>query len=275
MKLQPGIAISPRKTNFGPIMFSGRLNEGLKDLNQAGFHFVELSLRTVEDVDADELNKKLSDLDINVTAVATGQAFLFDGLSLGSDDRSIREKAIEHFNKMTVFAKKINAGQMILGGMRGNLAGTGDEFKKNFENGLAAIRTVAEFTDKNDIPLAFEPINRYETNWIHTLQEGCDFLDKIGIDSAKLLIDTFHMNIEEANMAAAIKSAGKKVGYVHFADNTRYPPGQGAINYRKVLDALDSINYSGPVVTEALPLPDDNTAVLNTAKFWQDMSIAL
>jgi len=159
MKIQPGIAISPRKTNFGPIMFSGRLNEGLNVLHETGIKFVELSLRTVQDVNPDELNHRLSDLDIKVTSVATGQAYLFDNLSFGSDDSAIRKKAIEHFKNMTLFAKEINAGAMILGGMRGNLAGTNDIFEKNFENGLAAIREVAEFTDENEISLVFEPIH--------------------------------------------------------------------------------------------------------------------
>ena len=275
MKIQPGIAISPRQTNFGPIMFSGRLYEGLNVLHQAGFKYVELSLRTIQDVNPDELNQKLSDLDIKVTSVATGQAFLFDNLSFGSDDSATRKKAIEHFNTMTLFAKKINAGQMILGGMRGNLAGKGEVFSKNFENGIAAIREVAEFTDANEIPLVIEPINRYETNWIHTTQEGIDFLDRIGVGSVKLLLDTFHMNIEEASMVDAIKNAGERIGYIHFADNTRRPPGQGNIDYRAVLDALDTINYCGPVVVEALPLPDDKTAVFDTAEFWKNMSIPL
>ena len=275
MKIQPGIAISPRKTKFGPIMFSGRLNEGLDVLHQAGFKYVELSLRKVHDVNLSELKQKLSDLDIKVTSIATGQGYMVDRLSLGSEDSTVRNKAIEHFKVMTDFGKEISAGFMILGGMRGSLAGTGKEYEKNYKNALAAIREVAEYAGENDIPLVFEPINRYETNWVHSTQDGLDFLEKLDVESAKLLLDTFHMNIEEISMVDAIKKAGDKIGYIHFADNTRHPPGQGSINYRAVIDALSSIAYCGPVVVEALPLPDDKTAVLNTAKFWQEMSIPL
>jgi sugar phosphate isomerase/epimerase len=159
--------------------------------------------------------------------------------------------------------------------MRGNLIGQGDVYKQNYENAIAAIRESAEFCEANGITLVFEPINRYETNWIHSVKDGLGFLEDLGVESVKLLIDTFHMNIEESNTVEAIKLAGKKIGYVHFADNTRYPPGQGQINYRSVLDALKSVDYSGPVVVEALPLPDDKTAVMNCAAFWKDMEIEL
>lgn len=274
-KITPGIALSPRKTNFGPVMFTGNVWEGLEVVSEASFKIVELSIRTDHDVDIDQLNSRLEELDLKVSAVATGQACLFDDLCLGSEDDSQRERTIEHFKKITSFAKQIKSGAIIIGGIRGRLTGTDSLYKKNYENGIAAFRRCAEWTDKNNLPLLIEPINRYETNWIHTAEEGCEVLEKIGIDSVKLLLDTFHMNIEEANIVDSIRKTGDRIGYVHFADNTRHPPGKGQTNFRAILDALGEINYSGPVVTEALPLPDDRSAVMNTAQFWKEMSFEL
>ena len=164
---------------------------------------------------------------------------------------------------------------MIIGGIRGRLAGSESDYQRNFDNGVDAIRECAKWTEANDMPLLIEPINRYETNWIFTAADGRDLIERIGVNSVKLLLDTFHMNIEESNIVDAVIKTGDQLGYVHFADNTRHAPGQGQTDFKDILSALEKIGYSGPVVAEVLPLPDDNTAVLDTAKFWKNMDIPL
>ncbi len=275
INIQPGIALSPQTTKFGPVMFSGHLGDGLKAVSKAGFKYIELSLRSTVDVNPSELNKILLDLNLKITAIATGQACLFDQLCLGSDDERQRQKAVEHFKAITILAKAINSGAVIIGGIRGRLAGSGSDYQKNFDNGVSAIRACAEWTEEMGIPLLIEPINRYETNWIYTAEEGCNLLSKIGVSSVKLLLDTFHMNIEESSIVEAIKKTGNRLGYIHFADNNRHAPGQGQTDFKKILFTLEDIGYSGPVVAEVLPLPDDETAVLDTAKFWKEMEIPL
>ncbi|HSN47136.1 MAG TPA: sugar phosphate isomerase/epimerase family protein [Flavobacterium sp.] len=274
-KIFPGIALSPRLTKFGPVMFSGHLEDGLKAVSAAGFKYVELSLRSTNDVDPDELNATLEKLNLKITAIATGQACLFDQLCLGADDEQLRKKAVDHFKAITLLAKKINSGAVIIGGIRGRLSGSESEYERNFDNGVNAIRECANWTKANGIPLLIEPINRYETNWIFTAEDGCDLIDRLGVSSVKLLLDTFHMNIEEPSIINAIIKTGDRLGYVHFADNTRHAPGQGQTDFKNILSALERIGYSGPVVAEVLPLPDDKTAVTDTAKFWKNMDIAL
>ena len=274
-KIFPGIALSPRLTKFGPVMFSGHLGEGLNAVSAAGFKNVELSIRSTSDIDPEELNKTLERLNLKITAIATGQACLFDQLCLGSEDEHFRKKAVEHFKAITLLAKKINSGAVIIGGIRGRLAGIESEYQRNFDNGVDAIRECAKWTEANDMPLLIEPINRYETNWIFTAADGRDLIDRVGVSSVKLLLDTFHMNIEESNIVDAVTKTGDQLGYVHFADNTRHAPGQGQTDFKGILSALEKIGYSGPVVAEVLPLPDDNTAVLDTADFWKNMDIPL
>ena len=268
-----GIALSPRKTNFGPVMFCGRLDEGLEAVSQAGFSFVELSIRSKDDLVPEVFNKRCGDLGLSVTAVATGQACLFDNLCLGSDDRIQQQKAVDHFKEIATFAMEINSGAIIIGGIRGSLSKDGD-YDELYTRGIDAFRACAEWTDSIGIPLLIEPINRYETNWIYTAGEGRKVLDAIGVDSVKLLLDTFHMNIEEADMVEAIRKTGDRLGYVHFADNTRHAPGQGQTDFMSVLTVLDQIGYRGPIVAECLPLPNDLTAVIDTATFWDQISLS-
>ncbi len=252
-------------------MFSGRLDEGLEAVHQAGFSFVELSIRTKDDLEPKVFNQRCKALGLGVTAVATGQACLFDDLCLGCDDPIRQQMRLTISKGIAEFAMEINSGAVIIGGIRGSLNKDGD-YAGQYARGVDAFRSCAEWTDSIGIPLLIEPINRYETNWIYTAEEGRKVLDMIGLDSVKLLLDTFHMNIEEANMVEAILKTGDQLGYVHFADNTRHAPGQGQTDFKAVLAALEKINYHGPIVAECLPLPDDLTAVRNTAKFWQQIS---
>lgn len=267
---QKGIALSPRKTNFGPVMFNGRLDDGLRAVSEAGFNFIELSLRTSEDLDPVSFAQRCDELNLSVTAVATGQACLFDDLCLGAAEPERQQQTIEHFKEIAAFAQSIGSAAVIIGGIRGSLEDEG-HYDELYDRGVEAFRACAAYTDSIGLPLLIEPINRYETNWIHSAADGLRMLDAIDIGSVKLLLDTFHMNIEEANIIEAIKETGDRLGYVHFADNTREPPGQGQIDFYSILATLEEMGYKGPVVTEALPLPDDHAAVQNTAKFWEEM----
>jgi sugar phosphate isomerase/epimerase len=268
-KNRTGVALSPRSSRFGPLLFAGSLEQGLEQASALGFNYVELSIRAVDDVQPQELNQKLAALNLKISALATGQACLFDCLCLGSDNDTKRENAVAHFKAITQLAKDIHSEAVIIGGIRGLLAGEGETKAENYAKGVAAIRTCAEWTDALGVQLLIEPINRYEMNWILTAQQGLEFLQDVGVDSVKLLLDTFHMNIEEVDTLAALEQAGERLGYVHFADNIRQAPGTGQIDFDAILKKLEEMDYRGPVVAEILPLPDDVTAITKTAAFWQ------
>jgi len=269
---QTGIAISPRPTAFGPVLYSGRMEQGLQALSQAGFDYAELSLRTTGDLDPVRLRELLQELDLQISAIATGQACLFDSLCLCSPDSAQRRQAVDHFKNMILFAKDLEIPRVIIGGIRGRLAGTPDQQMLQYDLGVDSIRQCAHWADDNGIMLLIEPINRYEANWILTASEGMDILKEIDVPSTKLLLDTFHMNIEESSMKSALIQTGEKLGYVHLADNTRCAPGQGQTNFREILETLKEIGFDGPLVSEILPLPDDATAVQQTAQFWESIN---
>jgi len=272
LPFQTGIAISPRPTAFGPVLFAGRLEQGLQTLHDNGFKYVELSLRKVDDVDPKVFKDWLEKYDLRVSALATGQACLFDSLCLSAPDDGIRKNAVDHIKKMILFSKELGADRVIIGGVRGRLAGTPDQQFHQYNLGVDSIRQCAQWAHEHGVTVLIEAINRYEANWILTAQEGMDLINEINIPSIKLLLDTFHMNIEESSMEKALLSAGNNLGYVHLADNTRRAPGQGNTDFEAIFNALVQIDFHGPVISEILPLPDDTTAVQQTALFWKQYS---
>jgi len=111
-----------------------------------------------------------------------------------------------------------------------------------------------------------EPLNRYETNVLNTVAESISFLKSLRAQNVKLLADLFHMNIEEADTASALHTAGRRLGHVHFADSNRRAIGFGHTNMEAIIAALREIRYDGWLSAEILPLPDSETAAAQTIK---------
>ncbi len=113
-----------------------------------------------------------------------------------------------------------------------------------------------------------EPLNRYETHLIKTLQDGVDVCEKVGNPHIKIMADFFHMSIEEANIADSIRKAGSHIAHVHLADSTRQMPGLGHTDFKAGFDALKEIGYTGYMALECgNPDPDKQAGLKKSADF--------
>jgi ribose 5-phosphate isomerase B len=264
--LQIGIALSPTRTVFAPLVFAGELERGVEAAAQAGFDGIEISLRAPEDLRAADFQQLIKRYGLRLAAIATGQSCLKEGLclTLASDD------AYSHLMKRLKTFIDIAAefgSLVIIGGVRGQLRGSEAERQLQRQRVVASLTELAQYAQLHGVSLVLEPINRYETNFINTTEEALRFLEEMGVDHLRLLLDTFHLNIEERDITQSILKAGGKIGYMHFADNNRLAPGQGHINYVNVLKALITTGYRGFITAEILPLPDDKTALQQAAGF--------
>jgi sugar phosphate isomerase/epimerase len=113
-------------------------------------------------------------------------------------------------------------------------------------------------------PLLYEPLNRYETNLFNRLGDTAEWLGTLRTRNVRLLADLFHMAIEEADMAVAVRSTGKAIGHVHFADSNRRAIGFGHTEVAPIVAALREVGYGGYLSAEILPLPDSATAARQT-----------
>ena len=109
---------------------------------------------------------------------------------------------------------------------------------------VAQLRELAPAAAAAGIPLFLEPLNRYEAYVVNRLEQGVAFAEQVGPEIA-VMADFFHMNIEEADIAASIRAAGSRVVYVHVADSNRLPPGRGHLDFRPGFAALKEVGYDG------------------------------
>ena len=258
MKLS--IVVSTQPASFEALAYKGQLIENIIKIARLGYDGVELAVRNPEQLNVHEIQNLLTDYKLHVPAIGTGQLFGEEGLSLTSTDERIRQTAIERLKSHIELAAQLNA-IIIIGLVRGKIERSIEESLELFKTSLLEL---LQYGEQFKVNFAIEPINRYETNLINTVKEGLEFVEKIGKNNLGLLLDTFHMNIEEPSITESIKLVNKKLFHFHVADSNRWYPGAGHIDFKQILSALETINYDGYLSAEILPLPDPETSAQQT-----------
>lgn len=258
-------AVSMQQTGFESVGYGDWRNIGNR-MSELGFEGIELAIRNPFEVDLDLLRNFLLERGLLLSAVGTGQAYFDEGLSLSSPDAAKREKAILYLKKHIEIASQFGA-VVIIGLIRGRLAEHGDpeEALKLFSRHLAEIDTHARDCG---VELAIEPINRYETDLLNTAKEATRHIVENNLQQTGILLDTFHMNIEESSWENSILSAGEYLKHIHFADSNRLYPGAGHIDFPNIVNLLNRAAYHGFISGEMLPKPDLNTSI---TKFYEYM----
>ena len=218
--------------------------KALAEVAQAGYQAVELAITDPARLDPDQAAEALQEAGLRLSSLTTGQAAAIEGLSLSSPDESVRKRAIARIKAHMRFAKSFGA-VVIVGLLRG---ADGD-----LSLLAGSLKECASFDP--DVKLALEPLNRYESKLINTVEEALEVVEGVGADNLGVLFDTFHANIEEAAPAQSILKAGSRLYHVHLADSNRWIPGHGHLDFPPLLEALDRIGYQGALVVEALLKP--------------------
>lgn len=136
---------------------------------------------------------------------------------------------------------------------------------------IANMRELADMAAAYDITLGMEVLNRFEGYILNTCEEAVEFVDKIGKDNIKVMLDTFHMNIEEESFSEAIKLAGSRLGHMHVGEPNRKCPHAGSrMPWEEIGNALHEINYNGTIVME--PFVRMGGEVGRDIRVWRDIS---
>ncbi len=256
--LKAAIVVSTPDAEFEALAFKDSLTKSVRKVAELGYDGVEIAVRNPQKIDIDEINSIVKNSGLQVPAVGTGQAFLVEGLSLSSSDKGIREKTQGRLMLQVDFAANFGAA-VILGLIRGNVE-EGVNRNDAYMWLIEGVRRCAEYASTRGLSILIEPINRYEVNYINTVSEVLELIDAVSMENVYVLVDTFHMNIEEPDMVRSIKQAGSKIGHVHVADSNRWAPGFGHIDFVAIKKALDEVGYNGYISAEILPMPNPDTA---------------
>jgi len=229
--MKKSIVVSTSLTKFPALAFKKDLKESIKKVADLGFDGAELAVRNPKDFEVKSVIDIIRENNLEVPAMDTGQAYGEEGLSFSNPDEIIRKMAVERIKVRIIFAYHFNA-PVIIGLIRGKIEESVVREKAE-EWTIDCLKKCTEFAKEQNVRLTLEPANRYESNFINTLNEGIEFIKRVGASNLGLLADTFHMNIEEISIYDSIIQAKDYITHVHFADSNRSAPGCGHIDFKK------------------------------------------
>lgn len=191
---------------------------------------------------------------------------------ISSSDPLIRKNGIDHLKQCIDICSELESD--CLGGVLYAPWGqhkTRSEAKKDIQRSLETLYMVGEYAGKRGVVLAIEILNRYESYFLNTVEEGKKYLKQINSSYVKLHFDTFHSNIEEKDMYSAIINGGKDIYHIHICENDRGIPGTGQIKWQEVKNGLKKIGYDRWITLENFVMPD--CSVGRDTFIWRNIEI--
>jgi len=237
------------------------LEKEYKEIANLGYFAIEPLVNNPNNIDFKKLEEILTKLNLKISGLRTGLAYLRDGISLSNPDTIIRKKAIKRLKDDIVLASKFNTS-ILVGLMQGKLEKriSVSQAKKWIIDSLIEC---TDFAKDYNVLIKLEPINRYQLNYNNTITEVIEIIDKVKSEYLSLLIDSYHMNIEEKSITNSINQAHEYISHVHLADSNRDAPGStGEINFADIINSLKNIHYKGFITVEC----NENLKLLEIAE---------
>jgi len=247
------VSSAPNAPDTAPILLKGEVCDNLERAASMGYSAIEVHTRENAALDYAKIRATASACGCRVAVIVTGRLCTEAGHSLLDLDDSSERAAVEGMRRYVDMAAELGA-DIVLGWARGKVP-PGADRQATMDRLGGHVCRLGEYAGSAGVKVLIEVINRYETNIFVTAEETAAFLEKYRPQSCAVHLDTFHMNIEETDPAAAIRRCAGKIGYVHFADNTRRYPGTGTLDFKAILAALDKAGYAGLLAVECMPWP--------------------
>lgn len=257
------------KFGMNLLLWTGELSEAmlpvLESLKQMGYDGVELPLFNM-DLDYAAWGRRLDDLGLERTTVTVrGEAD-----NPISPDPHVRAQGVANTKRAVDCSQAVGATALVgpYHSALGYFSGQGPT-PDEWQWGVESMQQVAEHAGQAGITLGLETLNRFECYLLNTHADTARFVKEVGNPACQAMYDTFHANIEERNIPAAIRAAADVLCHVHISENDRSTPGQGSVRWNETFDTLKEIGYDGWMTIEAfgMALPELAAAT----KIWRRM----
>jgi D-psicose/D-tagatose/L-ribulose 3-epimerase len=233
-----------------------------------GFDVIELPIENVGDWEPGRTRDLLQQLGLGATTCLV----MPPGRDLVVADRTVVADTQRYLKDCLDMASAIGAG-VVAGPAYAPVGRTwlmsADERAATIDRLVEALRTVVEAAERRRVKLAIEPLNRYETSVINTVEQALEVVNRLDSEWCGVALDTFHMNIEEKDLSQAIGAATGRIAHVQVCGNDRGAPGHDHIDWPGILDALDAAGYTGPLCIESFAA--GNQSLARAASIWRPL----
>lgn len=244
----------------------------VKKVSDLGFDILEVNSGTVTEMSykqRDRLKDEAKKYNIELT-FCIGLTAEYD---IASDNPVVRHKGIKFLKRQAEMLKYMEAkelGGIIYGSWPSSLPAGVTDKQPYWDRSVAGMKEVMKTAEECNVLFNVEVVNRFEQFLLNTCEDAVEYISRVGSDHCKILLDSFHMNIEEDNIYKAIINAGDKLGHVHLGETNRKPPGVGRFPWDELVKGLKDINYTGHLVMEPFVIPGGEVG--RDIKIFRDLS---
>ena len=247
------------KYSYDALVYCGEpVEKSIKRVARFGYDAIEL-MGEPEQFDTKVINKCCDSEGIVVSSICS--IFTAERDMIHPDVR-VRNQALDYVKSVLDFAAETGAEKVIISTTACNKTAPLVDIEQETAWAVENVRAMAKTAQKSGITLCLESWNRYETYMADSLEKVSKLAKRINMPNVGIMGDTFHMNIEEADMAGSIRKFADQLVHMHLADSQRAAPGKGHIDFVPIVKALKGIGYDGWVVFELLPAGGDPFAVM-------------
>ena len=236
----------------------GDFGKNLDVLSEFGYDGVEVSIRQPKELNLKKLQKDVEKRGLEVASIHTAAIGFQDKVWLCHPDKSIRDEGMIRLKGALEAASHFGV-EVIIGSFRGQLS-EGKDRETSINWMYDAFREGSDYAAKLGTKILFEPQTRFYINFGLTTQDGVKFVREINSPGMGIMLDTFHMNIEDISFSKSIFDAKDYLGYLQISDSNRRYPGGGHIPFREIISALKAISYEGYLSLQVVMEPDFKTA---------------
>ncbi len=234
-----------------------------------GFDWIEIPIEGTSDVDYAQAARIIRDAGLGVSVCAA----MGPDRDLIHPDASIRENGAAYL-RHCIDAVHTLGGTNIVGPLYSSVGRvwqqTPDERAQDLDVLVKQLSALAQYAGDRGVVLCVEPLNRFETSFINLATQAIEIVDRVGHPACQIMLDTFHMNIEERSLGEAIRAVGSRLRHVHACENDRGAPGSGHVPWADVAQALKDIGYDGPVVIESFT--NKVKSIARAAAIWRPLA---
>lgn len=234
-----------------------------------GFDVIELPIENPGDWDPGHARELLDEHGLGATTCAV----MSPERDLTSSDRDVIESTQQYVRSATDMAARVGARSLagpIYSPVGKTWAMDSIERVAVIDRLVENLTPLVDYAGQRGVTLALEPLNRFETSLMNTAEQVMEVVDRVNSPALGVLLDTFHMNIEERDPAVAIRACGRHLAHFHACGCDRGAPGGDQIPWPKIAGALRDAGYEGPIVIESFTI--ENQAIARAAAIWRPLA---
>ncbi|HRQ39912.1 MAG TPA: sugar phosphate isomerase/epimerase family protein [Chloroflexota bacterium] len=246
-----------------------KLEELVPAVAAMGFDWIEFPLEGIGDFSYARAAALVREYGLGVSTCAA----MGPDRDLVHPDTAVQQSGLDYIRQAIAATQTIGATNLvgpIYSAVGRTWQATPDERARDLDMLVKHLQTLAAYAADHGVVLGIEPLNRFETSFINTHTQAIELIDRVDHPACGIMLDTFHMNIEEQSIGAAIRATGHRLCHLHACENDRGAPGSGHVPWNEVAAALHDIGYDGPLVIESFTA--EVQSIAKAAAIWRKLA---